>query len=87
MTRRGDTYCIAYVLPLVKPLYCIYSANMARNISKTFRFTKEESELLDNAKKRYGSYSAAIVAALRKEAGQDELSKEELLAMIKERLG
>ena len=50
--------------------------------SKAFRFSDDELALLEVSKKRHGSYKAAIIASLKKDAGSNDLSKEEVLAWI-----
>jgi hypothetical protein len=40
-----------------------------RPTPKSFRFTEDELAILEAAKRRHGSYKAAIVAALQREAG------------------
>lgn len=56
------------------------------NTPKSFRFSSEEMAELEAAKKRHGSYKAAIMAGLRKDAGSNQPSNDELLAMLKERM-
>ena len=50
---------------------------------KSIRFSDDELELLEAAKKRHGSFKAAIIAGLRKEMGANDLSKEEVIEWIK----
>lgn len=49
---------------------------------KSIRFDADELELLEAAKKRHGSYKAAIMAGLRKEIGANDLTKQDVLNWI-----
>jgi len=57
---------------------------MAKNLkkAKSFRFSDDELKLLDAGKAKYGSYSAAIIAALKLDLGNAELTKDEVIAWI-----
>lgn len=49
---------------------------------KSIRFDADELELLEAAKKRHGSYKAAIVAGLRKDVGSNEMSVDDVVSWL-----
>lgn len=53
---------------------------------KSFRFSPEELAELEAAKKKHGSYKAAIMAGIRNTLGANEPSNAELVEMLKARL-
>lgn len=61
---------------------------MAKHLGtlKSFRFSDEESALLDGLAKDHGTQKAAVMAGLRALKGRGQVSDEELLALIAKRL-
>jgi phage tail tube protein FII len=58
---------------------------MARKLSgtpKSFRFSDDELEMLNQLKAKYGSYKAGIMAAIKLELGNEALTKDEVVAWI-----
>ncbi len=61
---------------------------MAKHLGtqKNIRFDDEELALLDALKATYGSYKAAIIAGLRALDGDEELTNDQLIKLLRVRL-
>ena len=61
-------------------------AKKASGTPKSFRFSDDELELLEELRRKYGSYKAGIMVAIRTELEYEPMSKDELLAILRERI-
>ncbi|RIJ15931.1 hypothetical protein D1227_06550 [Henriciella mobilis] len=54
-------------------------------VPRSFRFTPEEAELLDQLKEEYGSYKAALMAGLRSLKGERQpVTKADVMAWVEQ---
>ena len=75
----NTVYCIIFAA-------CYTSAMSKQDTPKSFRFSPQELAELEAAKRKHGSYKAAIMAGIRTTVGANEPSNAELLEMLKARL-
>lgn len=79
---------IAGGYPLVNPVASRYGAPMAEHLKKQLavRLSDESHKLLAKLAKRHGGKANAVEIALRKLDGENDMTKEQLIAEITRRL-
>jgi hypothetical protein len=61
---------------------------MAKHLGtqKSIRFSDDELKLLEAGRKQYGSYKAAVIAGLNCLDGRGEITNDEIITILQERL-